>query len=468
MMGSHADARVGTSRFADAIEVVAVAEAGAVGVVEACAFVACVVGFVGHVPGVYGAAFGHHKELQLHVGCPVDIHLHVGPPVVGVGVFGNDAVGHTVLAALQGVVDYLVFVGCVDERTFVYGVCSLQSETGGEVLAGFTPKDEALPDGVGSEGVPGSHGAEGVGSEVEVAGYVEVGVAVVAAAGDEHHSFVAHVVDGAGEEGGAVEVGEGVHAPAAVDDESAVGVGGDVSHPAGCVDPFGLAEAEGAEQHVGAGCLAAEVAVGGAGAGGNAGHMGAVGPVAVEVRGVAFGFYEVGVAGDEGAIAQALIGGGGLGVAEVVPGVVDTPVVAVACVEVGVGVVEAPVGDADIHARAVVAVVDRQADAGFHLVGAGVGACVVHHGAAYGVRDAVALDVGVGVELGEAAHGYVEYCHIAGLGADGDAGSAEGLAVVARRQLGEEAQLGGSGGHLLGHECAGLDTALFPLSPCGG
>ena len=117
--------------------------------------------------------------------------------------------------------------------------------------------------------------------------------------------------------------------------------------------------------------------------------MGAMGSVAVEVRGVALGIQQGQTAADEGAIVKAVRCWPGE--TEVVPRHIQAEVVSFDVVVVGVGIVETPVGDADIYALAVEEGVDGafQPPTLLHTVGAGVEARVVAFYLGNGVRDTV-------------------------------------------------------------------------------
>ena len=236
-------------------------------------------------------------------------------------------------------------------------------------------------------------------------------------------------------------------------------------HPIHCVEPLGLAEAEGTEQQLGIRGLSAEFAVLGTAAGADTRHVGAVGAVAVEVGSVAFGADKILMTLNQGAVVE--VGGGRTGQTEVVPGLVDTPIVHGLIIEVGVGVVKAPVGDADIDTTAIVCLSVADARTGLHLVGAGVATGLVHHGLCNAVGNAVKFYVLVFLKHVQALYRHIECHDIASLAADDDAGLLEGTTVEVGGHLSEEAEGGGAGGNFFPHQRFGVDAALGRLSHSG-
>ena len=455
-MGGHSDALGGAGGLADAIEGVAAGESGVLGNTEGAALVAGMVVLVGEVPGVDGATGGGDVEVGLHEGL-ADIELDVGTVVEDVAVLYHDAVGHALVAALEGVVDGGVAVGGAIHGAVPEGAVVLpDAEAGGEVVSLLAPHDEhlsRLADAVYLAGAD-NHGAQRVdGVVAEVAAYVEGDglAAVVAAAGDEHRAGVRPCVDGLAEERGAVDGAEGVHAPAAVDDQSARAVLSHLAHPFHTVHPCCLAEAEGAEEQVGVGGLADVLAVVSA-AGADAGHVGAVGAVAVEVRRVALGGEEVTMAADEGAVVEALRSGACQ--AEMVPCHIQAEVVAGHVVVVGVRIVEAPVGDADVDIFAGEGGVRGpfQAEAVLHAVRAGVEARTVALLLGNLVRDAVLQHLLVALQQGQGLHGDAHGHYLSRLGAKGDASLLEHAAVEPGNHFRQHADAGGTAGNLFGHE----------------
>lgn len=200
------------------------------------------------------------------------------------------------------------------------------------------------------------------------------GVAVVAGAGDEDDAGVGVGVDGLAEVRGAVEGAEVIHAPAAVDNQAFADFLSIVFHPCHLVEPRSLVEVEGAHDVVGFWGLADGVAVGGAEAAADAGDMGAVGAVAIEAGGVAFGVEDFLVGLVFSAVVEAV--GSGTREFEVVPSAFDAGVGS--AVEVRMGIVEAPVGDADKHPFAVEG--HGETEAVVDAVGAGVDADPIEHG----------------------------------------------------------------------------------------
>ena len=117
--------------------------------------------------------------------------------------------------------------------------------------------------------------------------------------------------------------------------------------------------------------------------------MGAVGGVAVQAGGVAPGLEKVVATDNFRAVVEPLRGGAFQ--SELVPGAQQTAVVLPVVVEVGVFVVESPVGDADDDIFARVGL--RQPQARLHTVGAGIAAGAVQRWV-HTLRDAVLQDFG--------------------------------------------------------------------------
>ena len=130
-------------------------------------------------------------------------------------------------------------------------------------------------------------GADGVADSGKGVVDVKVAVAVVAVGADKHHAFLRQVVDELVAQCGAVGRAPLGQSPAVVDDQTlAIGLR-HASHPLKRVEGCGLVDHQRGEEHFGGRCHAGQPHAG-ATSGCDAGHVRAMGGVAVHVGGVAF------------------------------------------------------------------------------------------------------------------------------------------------------------------------------------
>ena len=147
---------------------------------------------------------------------------------------------------------------------------------------------------------------------------------------------------------------------------------------------------------------------------------------------------------------------------EVIPGHLQTQI-ACACIVVGVRIVEAPVGDADIHTLAVVSEVIDDAETLVYTVGAGVETVLVAFGGGNGMRDAVLYHLFGTLQQWQGFNRDTHGDNLPRLGSEDDTGFLENGAVEVRCHFGQHVDMGGTGGYLFCNQSLRVDTAFLIL-----